>query len=110
MQRIKREDAHKFEFAAIEPKITVNQGESFVIESEDASAGTVRRGVPDEDILRSPLRSASPPKGNPLGGPVYICDAEPGDLLEVEIERIEVTPEGFHCWAPGSTRSRSRSR
>ncbi len=103
MQRIRREDALEFEFAAKEPVLTVGQDESFIIETEDASAGTLRSGVSTEEILRSPLRKATPPKGNPLGGPVHIRGAEPGDLLEIEIERIEVESHGFHCWAPGTT-------
>ena len=103
MQRIKRHDALEFEFAAREPMLTVDPGESFVIETEDASAGTIRSGVSKEEILSHPNRQASPPKGNPLGGPVHVRGAEPGDLLEIEIERIEVEGHGFHCWIGGST-------
>ena len=56
VQRIKRHDALEFEFAAREPMLTVDPGESFVIETEDASAGTIRSGVSKEEILSHPNR------------------------------------------------------
>jgi acetamidase/formamidase len=66
--------------------LTVDRGESFIIEAEDASAGLIETETDTDRLARSPLRKHSPPKGNPLGGPVFVQDAEPGDLLEVEIE------------------------
>lgn len=103
MQRIKREDAYVYEFAATEPILTVDQGEHFIIEAEDASAGVITSEDDIEKMKRSPLRLSTPPKGNPLGGPVHVRGAEPGDLLEVTIERIEVESLGFNCWGPGTT-------
>ena len=103
MQRIKRENAYEYEFAAKEPVLTVDRGESFVIEAEDASAGVIKSENDIERMVNSPLRKSTPSKGNPLGGPVYVRGAEPGDLLEVTIERIEVEALGFNCWGPGTT-------
>ena len=101
MQRINRQDAYEFEFAAKEPALTVDQGESFIIEAEDAYVGKVQ-SVDDLERL-DPFRVSTPPKGNPMGGPVYVQGAEPGDLLEVHIERIEVESQGLNGWGPGST-------
>ena len=103
MQRIKRENAYEYEFAPKEPALTVDQGESFVIEAEDASAGVIKSEDDVERMVNSPLRKSTPSKGNPLGGPVCVRGAEPGDLLEVRIERIEVEAQGFNCWGPGTT-------
>lgn len=74
-----------------------------MIETEDASAGVIKSENDVERMVNSPLRESTPPKGNPLGGPVFIRGAEPGDLLEVTIERIEVESQGFNCWGPGTT-------
>lgn len=41
-------------------------------------------------------------KANPAAGPVYVEDAEPGDVLVVDIYDITVGPKGFACSIPGS--------
>ena len=43
MQRLAREDANEYEMVAKEPKLVVRQGESFVVETEDALNGVIRR-------------------------------------------------------------------
>ena len=43
MKRIKRSDAMEYEFDHRHvPKLTVSQGESFVVETEDAGSGLIR--------------------------------------------------------------------
>ena len=42
MQTINRQDALEYVFAAKTPMLTVEEGESFVIETEDAGIGEVR--------------------------------------------------------------------
>ena len=42
-----------------------------------------------------PNAKAEPGKGNPVGGPVFVEGAEPGDLLEVTIEKIIVEEQGW---------------
>ena len=103
MQTIRRQDALEFEFAAKAPVLTVVQGESFVIETEDAGIGEVRSEDAAAGLAHSPRRLSTPALGNPMGGPVFIEGAEPGDLLEVSIERIEVDSQGFTNWGPGRT-------
>ena len=103
MQTIKRQDALEYEFAAKTPVLTVEQGESFVIETEDAGIGEVRSEDAAARLPYSPRRLSTPALGNPMGGPVFIEGAEPGDLLEVSIERIEVDSQGFTNWGPGRT-------
>ena len=102
MQRIAREQAMVYEFDwRHEPLLRVSQGESFVIETEDAGSGLVRSADVAPRIDDLPTRRFDPSKGNPMGGPVYVEGAQRGDLLEVTIERIEVDEQGFTSFRPG---------
>ena len=37
------------------------------------------------------------PEGNPVTGPLYIRGAEPGDVLEIEVQDITVDSFGSMC-------------
>ena len=103
MQRIPRDQAMDYELDhRAPPKLRVQQGESFVVETEDAGSGLIRSAdiAPRLDDL--PTRKFDPPKGNPIGGPVHVQGAERGDLLEVTIEQIIVDEQGFTNFRPGS--------
>ena len=83
MQRVKipREEAAATEFGAhLEPQIRVDQGESFLVETRDASSGG-----------KYP---------NPLAGPIYVEGLEAGDLLVLEIEDIIPGEEGWTGFLP----------
>ena len=84
-----------------EPMLRVEQGESFIIETEDAGSGLIRSPDVAPHLSDLPTRKFDPPKGNPMGGPVYVAGAERGDLLEVTIEKIEVDDQGFTAFRPG---------
>src|SRR6266478_3810931 len=91
MQRIEREQARKFAFDwRDEPLLTVACGESFEIETYDASTGYFKT-VQDKALpaLR-PGFDRHPPAVNPIGGPVSLQGAEPGDTLIVTVEDILV--------------------
>ena len=104
MQTIPRSKAILQEFdARVDPAIRVEQGESFVVETEDAGCGLIRSKDMADKLADLWVRKATPPKGNPVGGPIYIKGAVPGDLLEVQVERIEVDGQGFTFWEPGRT-------
>jgi acetamidase/formamidase len=83
------------------PVLRVQQGESFVVETEDAGSGLVRSPEVASRLDDLPTRKFFPPKGNPMGGPVYVEGAERGDLLEVTVERIVVDEQGFTNFRPG---------
>ena len=70
------------------PKLKVKQGESFIVNTEDAASGFIRSTDVAPHIADFPIRKFEPPKSNPIGGPVYVEGAQKGDLLEVTIERI----------------------
>lgn len=91
MQRIEREQARKYAFdGRDEPLLRVLPGESFEIETYDASTGFFR--TPDDKAIpaQRPGFDRSPPLANPIGGPVWLEGAERGDTLVVEIEHIVV--------------------
>lgn len=104
MQRIRREQAMQYEFAKGEPLITVEQGESFQIETEDAGSGLITSVEMADRIPHLPTRRSTPTKSNPVGGPVAVSGAEPGDLLEVEIESINLSDTGYTNWGPNRTK------
>jgi len=91
VQRISREQARKYAFDwRDEPLLRVAPGESFEIETYDASTGYFR--TPQDLALpgRRPGFDRSPPTANPIGGPVYLEGAHRGDTLAITIEDIVV--------------------
>ena len=96
MQRIVKTDALKYELDhRDEPLLRVAQGESFVVETYDAQSGTITSADVAPLIAEMPSAKSEPGKGNPVGGPVFVKGAEPGDLLEVTIEKIIVEEQGW---------------
>jgi acetamidase/formamidase len=95
MQTIDREDATVYEFGpSDEPLLTVEQGEAFRIETWDAFEGALfEAGTGSFSVEDAPQLETGPPgfEANPIGGPVYVEGAEPGDVLAVHIE--EIRPE-----------------
>lgn len=91
MQRIPRDLARKYAFdARDEPLLRIRPGESFEIETFDASTGYFQT---EEDLAipgKRPGFDRTPPLANPIGGPVFLEGAERGDLLVVSIEDIVV--------------------
>jgi acetamidase/formamidase len=101
MQRIHREQAHKFAFDwRDEPLLRVQPGEVFEIETDDAGSGYFKS--PDDTAVpaKRPGFDRHPPMANPLGGPVYVEGAERGDTLVVEIEDILVADSSWIAIGP----------
>ncbi len=83
-----------------------------VVRMETVSTGSPARyealGVPPDQIpasFRAIYKEVTDrgPGGHILTGPVYIEDAEPGDTLEVRIQKIEVTlPYAYNGFRPGA--------
>jgi formamidase len=79
---------------AIEPRLHVNPGDRVTIECLDAVDGQITKPDP---AANGPLEFG---RVHPLSGPVYIHDAEPGDLLEVQIIEIEPATSAFTAITP----------
>ncbi len=100
MKRIARQDAHEYDVVIKDPKLTVAPGELFVVETEDALNGLIRREdqLPLPEVLGDRFRRF---ELNPLGGPIYVDGAKPGDMLVVTIHDIVVDEQGVSCIIPG---------
>src|ERR671936_1678661 len=101
MQRITREQARKYAFDwEDEPLLRVRCGESFEVETYDASTGYFRSAEDKAIPARRPGFDRAPPLVNPIGGPVWLQGAERGDTLVVTIEDILVNDYSWIAVGP----------
>ncbi len=101
MQRIVRELARKYAFDwRDEPLLHVRPGESFEIETWDASTGYFKTPADKAIPGMRPGFDRSPPHANPIGGPIYLEGAERGDTLVVTIEDILVADYSWIAIGP----------
>lgn len=101
MQRITREQARKYAFDwRDEPLLQVAAGETFEIETYDASTGFFKSEADLAIPGKRPGFDLSPPLANPIGGPVFVKDAKKGDTLVVTIESITVEPYSWTAVGP----------
>ncbi len=78
-----------YEFSRhLPPREHVSPGEPFVVESEDALSGQIRKPGDRRDKTAMPF-------SNPVAGPIHVEGAEPGDALAVHIEAI--LPRDHQC-------------
>jgi acetamidase/formamidase len=98
-----REHARKYAFDwEDEPLLRIRRGERFAVETYDASTGYFRTPG-DKDIPgHRPGFDRTPPLANPIAGPIWLEDAEPGDTLVITIDDIIV--EGYSWIAIGPKR------
>jgi acetamidase/formamidase len=91
MQRIPRDLAKKYAFDwEDEPLLRVRCGESFEIETYDASTAYFKSAKDKAIPALRPGFDKTPPLANPIGGPVFLEGAARGDTLVVTIEDIVV--------------------
>lgn len=101
MQRITREEARKYAFDWRDaPLLRVQPGETFEIETYDASTGYFKSESDLAIPARRPGFNRHPPMANPIGGPVWVEGAEPGDTLVVRIESIRVEEYSWTAVGP----------
>ena len=79
------------------PVLEVDPGEEVVLETRDASDCQIKPWMTVADFDGMDAKVA-----HPLTGPVYIKDAGPGDLLEIEYLEITPQPHGWTRNRPGS--------
>ncbi len=102
MQKILREAAQKYAFDwRDEVLLTVKRGETFEIETYDASTGYFQSPTDTADPARRPGYDHTPPLANPVAGPICLDDAAPGDTVVVEIEDILVDDYSWIAVGPG---------
>ena len=72
--------------AGVEPAYTVEPGEVFVVETMDALGGVVRKGMTEKPQVE---------RANPATGPIAVRGAQPGQVLAIDILRIDLLGEGY---------------
>ena len=81
----------------VTPVLEADPGEEVVLETRDASDCQIKPDTTVADFDGMDTKVA-----HPLTGPVYIKDASPGDLLEIEYLEITPQPHGWTRNRPGS--------
>ena len=98
-KRLKEEPqkGHNRWHPGVTPVLEVDPGEEVVLETRDASDCQIQPDMTVADFDGMDTKVA-----HPLTGPVYIKDANPGDLLEIEYLEITPQPHGWTRNRPGS--------
>ena len=80
----------------IPPILTIEPGDEVLMEARDGGDALISRDSTLDDLLSLDLNLV-----HPLTGPVYIKDAEPGDLLVVDVQDVIPGDYGFTLALPG---------
>lgn len=92
-KKIRREEATLTEFGAhLEPKLKVEPGEKFLVETQDAFFGQIKS---EDDLPVSKKLPSGHRFVNPVAGPIYVEGLKAGDLLVLEIEDIIPSERGW---------------
>src|SRR5690625_1909823 len=87
MNFIKREQI-SYDFSKDQtPALTIKSGENVTFQTHDCFSGQI---TSEDDLITEVDFS----KVNPATGPVYVEEAEPGDILKVDIHDIQVRDWG----------------
>ena len=82
------------------PKLTINSGDTVSIETMMHAHDKLQPGMTMEQVVE--LRKANPGGGpHSMTGPIFVNGAEPGDVLEIRILRIEPKPFAVNFNLPG---------
>jgi acetamidase/formamidase len=78
------------------PVVTVRSGSELTLQVPDASAGQIGPGSGIDAVKGLDFE-----KVNPTCGPIYVEGARPGDVLAIEILRMEMSSYGWTAIFPG---------
>jgi acetamidase/formamidase len=81
---------------SIRPAVEIAAGDVVHFDTEEVSSGQLKQGDP-----ASKLATLDFDRLYPLGGPVFVKGAEPGDVLEVEILKLQAGSWGWTALLPG---------
>jgi acetamidase/formamidase len=90
------DQTHSYWSSTIEPLIRVESGSVIEVRTEEASDQQLNPESTVEDV-----KNLSFDPIHPLTGPVYVEDAEPGDILKVKLHKIELGSWGWTGIIPG---------
>jgi amidase len=83
-------EVYYYTFAAHEPALRIHDGDTVVAETRDAF-GLDAEHNPLPEHMKPHAPGTTLQESNPVVGPIYVEEAEEGDLLAVHIHRIRVT-------------------
>jgi amidase len=96
LKTLPREQAFHVEYGAhLEPALTVELGERFVVETNDNWWNLLGEEGAKPDVTTPPVGARQYVRGNPVAGPVHVNGVEAGDTLVVGIEEIAVRDWGW---------------
>jgi len=81
---------------SISPVVHISAGETLEFQVQEASGGKITRQSTAADLSKLTAETA-----NPTTGPIYIEDAEPGDVLQVEVQGFQPSGWGWTALIPG---------
>jgi acetamidase/formamidase len=93
---IPRETFHYKWDNSLPPAVEISAGDVVHFDTEEVTSGQLKPGDP-----AAKLGSLDFDKLYPLGGPVFVKGAEPGDVLEVEILSLKPGSWGWAALLPG---------
>jgi len=96
MKYLSSEKVHSRWNRDLDPVLTISEGETVLIETRDTSDNQINLGFTMEDVGK-----VDTDRIHPLTGPIHIAGAEPGDTLEISIEKITAAGMGFNIVPPG---------
>jgi len=80
----------------IKPVLKINAGEVVDISTEEATDGQLKLGSDTSDLMKLSFDPI-----HPLTGPIYVNDAQPGDVLAVTLHKVEMGDWGWTAILPG---------
>jgi amidase len=96
LKTLPREQAFHVEYGAhLEPELTVELGERFVVETNDNWWNLLGEEGAKPDVTAPPVGARQYVRGNPVAGPIYVNGVEAGDTLVVGLEEIAVRDWGW---------------
>ena len=87
---------YQFTWAANDPALRIQSGDTLTAPTRDAR-GFDRFGNPLPDELKQKRDDTHFQEDNPLVGPIWVEDAEPGDMLKITIESINLNRD--YAWS-----------
>jgi len=81
---------------SLPPAVEVEAGDTVHFDTEEVTSGQIKNG---DDVTK--LAGLDFDKLYPLGGPVYVKGAQPGDILEVEILQLKPGSWDWTALLPG---------
>lgn len=87
---------HQFWDRTIPPALEVASGTTVQVDTNESSGGQLSRASSVDDLKRLDLAGI-----NPVTGPIFVADAEPGDVIRVTILDIAIGTWGWTANIPG---------